>query len=149
MKTSPLHSPASVWPAVTLDTEIKVHHNLDLIIADEERRQSTQLQTDSGNKLHIARAAFISSSISELLTNGVKHGGAKVFVILLTLDSSHISVQVSDNGQGWGEISYEEKQAKLRNGFGLRKMSDYVKTNGGSFDVDGSEGFFVKYSLPR
>lgn len=133
----------------TLDTEIKVHHNLDLIIADEERRQSTQLQTDSGNKLHIARAAFISSSISELLTNGVKHGGAKVFVILLTLDSSHISVQVSDNGQGWGEISYEEKQAKLRNGFGLRKMSDYVKTNGGSFDVDGSEGFFVKYSLPR
>lgn len=133
----------------TLDTEIKVHHNLDLILADEERRQSTQMQTGNSNKLHITRAAFISSSISELLTNGVKHGGAKVFVILVTLDSSHISVQVSDNGQGWGEISYEEKQAKLRNGFGLRKMSDYVKTNGGSFDVDGSEGFYVKYSLPR
>lgn len=144
----------------TLDTEIKVHHNLDLIIADEERRhdiKENNEQNVSGDsslcntysKLHIARAAFISSSISELLTNGVKHGGAKVFVILLTLDSSHISVQVSDNGQGWGEISYEEKQAKLRNGFGLRKMSDYVKTNGGSFDVDGSEGFCVKYSLPR
>ena len=144
----------------TLDTEIKVHHNLDLILAEEERRhdiKENNEQNVSGDsslcntysKLHIARAAFISSSISELLTNGVKHGGAKVFVILLTLDSSHISVQVSDNGQGWGEISYEEKQAKLRNGFGLRKMSDYVKTNGGSFDVDGSEGFYVKYSLPR
>ena len=143
----------------TLDTEIKVHHNLDLILAEEERRhdiKENNEQNVSGDsslcnysKLHIARAAFISSSISELLTNGVKHGGAKVFVILLTLDSSHISVQVSDNGQGWGEISYEEKQAKLRNGFGLRKMSDYVKTNGGSFDVDGSEGFCIKYSLPR
>jgi len=28
-------------------------------------------------------------------------------------------------------------------------MSDYVKTNGGSFDVDGSEGFCVKFDLPR
>ena len=84
-----------------------------------------------------------------MLTNGVKHGGATVFVLLVTLDSSHISVQVSDNGHGWGDISYEEKQSRLRNGFGLRKMSDYVKTNGGSFDVDGSEGFCVKFDLPR
>ena len=160
----------------TLDTEIKVHHNLDLILAEEERRRGIKAnneQSISGNevqlkddntrddisvegslnntnsKLHIARAAFVSSSISELLTNGVKHGGATVFVILIALDSSHISVQVSDNGCGWGDISYEEKQAKLRNGFGLKKMSDYVKTNGGSFDVEGSEGFCVKYSLPR
>ena len=133
----------------TLDTEIKVHHNLDLILADEERRQSIRNITDNSNKLHIARAAFISSSISEMLTNGVKHGGATVFVLLVTLDSSHISVQVSDNGHGWGDISYEEKQSRLRNGFGLRKMSDYVKTNGGSFDVDGSEGFCVTFDLPR
>lgn len=118
-----------------LDTELKIHHNLDMI-------------KDEG-KLHMGRAAFISSSVSELLTNGIKHGGVSVFVVLISFDSSHISVQVSDNGCGWGEISYEEKQARLRNGFGLRKMSNYVKTNGGSFDVDGSEGFCVKYSLPR
>ena len=119
----------------TLDTEIKVHHNLDMI-------------KDQG-KLNINRAAFISSSMSELLTNGVKHGKATVFVVLVTFDAAHIGIQVNDNGTGWGDISYEEKQRKLRNGFGLRKMSDYVKTNGGTFDVDGSEGFCVKISLPR
>ena len=130
----------------TLDTEIKVHHNLDLVAAEERRRQQA---SGSAGKIHIARAAFISSSLSELLTNGVKHGGATVFVVLMTLDSTHIGIQVSDNGTGWGDISYEEKQAKLRNGFGLRKMSDYVKVNGGTFDVDGSEGFCVKMDMMR
>lgn len=137
----------------TLDTEIKVHHNLDLVAAEERRRaQATEKRTtvqESAGKIHIARAAFISSSLSELLTNGVKHGGATVFVVLMTLDSTHIGIQVSDNGTGWGDISYEEKQAKLRNGFGLRKMSDYVKVNGGTFDVDGSEGFCVKMDMMR
>lgn len=130
----------------TLDTEIKVHHNLDLVAAEERRRQQA---SGSAGKIHIARAAFISSSLSELLTNGVKHGGATVFVVLMTLDSTHIGIQVSDNGTGWGDISYEEKQAKLRNGFGLRKMSDYVKVNGGTFDVDGSEGFCVRMDMMR
>ncbi len=119
----------------TLDTELKVHHNLDMI-------------KDEG-KLHIGRAAFISSSLSELLTNGVKHGKATVFVILLTLNETHIGVQVNDNGTGWGDITYEQKQVRLNNGFGLRKMNDYVKTNGGSFEVEGRDGFCVKISLPR
>ena len=137
----------------TLDTEIKVHHNLDLILAEEERRISVKTPDDNTErkegKLHIGRAAFISSSISELLTNGVKHGKATVFIILLTLGETNIGVQVSDNGTGWGDITYEQKQLKLRNGFGLRKMNDYIKTNGGSFEVEGKDGFCVKISLPR
>ena len=137
----------------TLDTEIKVHHNLDMILAEEERRKS--LQSADGNpeknegKLHIARAAFISSAVSELLTNGVKHGGATVFVVLITLDGNHIGIQVNDNGTGWGDIPYEEKQRKLNAGFGLKKLENYVKTNAGTFEVDGSEGFCVKIMLPR
>jgi len=119
----------------TLDTEIKIHHNLDTI-------------KDSG-KLKINRAAYISSAIAELLTNGIKHGKAGVFVILMTLDQTHVGIKVNDNGTGWGDISYEEKRRKLNEGFGLRKMENYVKTNGGTFEVDGSEGFCVKISLLR
>ena len=119
----------------TLDTDIKIHHNLDII-------------KDNG-KLKIGIAAFISSAISELLTNGVKHGGATVFVILITLDQAHIGVQVSDNGTGWGKISYEQKLKKLNDGFGLKKIESYVKTNGGSFEIEGEEGFCIKISLMR
>ena len=137
----------------TLDTEIKVHHNLDLILAEEERHMSIKtpdgITENEKGKLHIGRAAFISSSISELLTNGVKHGKATVFIILLTLGETNIGVQVNDNGTGWGGISYEQKQMLLSNGFGLRKMNDYVKQCGGSFDVDGQDGFCVKMSMPR
>ena len=119
----------------TLDTELKVHHNLDMI-------------KDQG-KLKINRAAFISSAISELLTNGVKHGGATVFVVLMSLDGTHVGIEVKDNGNGWGDISYEEKRKKLNDGFGLKKIENYIKQNGGTFEVDGSEGFCVKISLPR
>ena len=119
----------------TLDTELKLHHNLDMIMDD--------------GKLKINRAAFISSAISELLTNGLKHGGAKVFVVLMTLDRTHIGIQVNDNGRGWGDISYEEKRRKLNEGFGLKKIESYVKSNGGTFEADGNEGFCVKISLPR
>jgi len=119
----------------SLDTDIKIHHNLDLI-------------KDEG-KLHLNRAAFISSSVSELLTNGVKHGNAKIFVILMELDAVHIGIQVSDNGNGWGDLSYDQKQERLRNGFGLKKMADYVKANAGSIEITGEDGFCVKIGLPR
>ena len=119
----------------SLDTEIKIHHNLDIIKDD--------------GKIKISRAAFISSAISELLTNGVKHGNASVFVVLVTLDKGHIGIQVSDNGNGWGNISFEEKQRKLSEGFGLKKMENYVKENAGNFEINGNEGFAVNITLPR
>ena len=119
----------------SLDTEIKIHHNLDIIKDD--------------GKIKLSRAAFISSAISELLTNGVKHGNATVFVVLVTLDQAHIGIQVSDNGTGWGNISFEQKQRKLKDGFGLRKMENHVKENAGNIEIDGDEGFSVKISLPR
>ena len=119
----------------TLDTEIKIHHNLDVIKDD--------------GKFRIGIAAFISSAISEILTNGLKHGGATVFVILVTLNQTHIGIQVNDNGTGWGDITYEQKMKKLSDGFGLRKMESFIKENAGTFEVDGKDGFCVKISLPR
>lgn len=119
----------------TLDTEIKIHHNLD-VIKDE-------------GKLRIGIAAFISSAVSEILTNGLKHGNATVFVVIATLNQTHIGIQVNDNGTGWGDISYEQKMKKLSDGFGLRKMESFIKENAGTFEVDGKDGFCVKISLPR
>ena len=34
-------------------------------------------------------------------------------------------------------------------GLGLKKLENSVKTNAGTFEVDGSEGFCVKIMLPR
>ncbi|MBO4637579.1 MAG: hypothetical protein J5685_10580 [Clostridiales bacterium] len=119
----------------SMDTDIKVHHNLDNI------KEEGSIDMDT--------AAFLSGALSELLTNGMKHGSADVFVVVLTLDSRHISLKVQDNGKGWGDIAYEEKQRLLNEGFGLRKISDHVKSSGGNMSIDGKDGFDVNIDMIR
>ncbi|MBR5041030.1 MAG: hypothetical protein IKX68_07920 [Clostridiales bacterium] len=116
------------------DTAIKIYHNFK--------------QEHPDARIPIQTASFISSSLSELLTNGVKHGNADLFVITFVLDTGHIRLRVQDNGTGWGDISLNEKKLRLANGFGLRKIRDYTESCGGSFDIDSVDGFTVDLSLP-
>ena len=119
----------------TMDTDVKVRHNLDGIRDD--------------GRIAMGTAAFLSGALSELLTNGMKHGDATLFVVVLSFDASHIMLKVQDNGRGWGDISYSEKQALLANGFGLRKLRDHARSKGGDMTVEGSDGFMVTIDLPR
>ena len=118
-----------------MDTDIKVHDNLDNIREE--------------GKIDISTAAFLSSALKELLTNGVKHGDATVFVVILEIGSANILLKVQDNGRGWGDISYEEKRLKLIDGFGLRKLRDHAKSMGGEMEIDGRDGFVVTIDMPR
>ena len=116
------------------DTAYKVYHNFS--------------QIKSKTRIPIQTASFLSSSLSELLTNGVKHGHADLFVITLILDTGHIRLKVQDNGSGWGKLDFNEKKLRLNNGFGLRKIRDYTEGCGGSFEIESEDGFTVNLSLP-
>ena len=118
-----------------MDTDIRIHDNLK--------------QIEDKGRIDIDTSAFLSGALNELLTNGVKHGKANVFVVVLNLTGSNISLKVQDNGSGWGQITYEEKQLKLSEGFGLRKLRDHVRSLGGDMKIEGSDGFVVEMSLPR
>ncbi len=116
------------------DTSIKIYHNFR--------------QEHKDARIPINTASFLSSSLSELLTNGVKHGNADLFVITFILDTGHIRLRVQDNGSGWGDISLNEKKLRLANGFGLRKIRDHAESCGGSFNIEAVDGFTVDLSLP-
>ena len=116
------------------DTTYKVYHNFS--------------QVKSKTRIPIQTASFLSSSLSELLTNGVKHGHADLFVITFILDTGHIRLKVQDNGCGWGKLDFNEKKLRLNNGFGLRKIKEYTEGCGGSFDIESEDGFTVDLSLP-
>jgi signal transduction histidine kinase len=116
------------------DTSYKVYHNFS--------------QAKSKTRIPIQTASFLSSSLSELLTNGVKHGHADLFVITFILDTGHIRLKVQDNGTGWGKLDFNEKKLRLNNGFGLRKIRDYTEGCGGSFEIESEDGFAVNLSLP-
>ena len=117
-----------------MDTDIKVYHNFS--------------QIDSKDRIPMRDASFLSSSLSELLTNGLKHGNASIFVITIVYDNRNIRMKVQDNGTGFGDISADEKKIRINNGFGLRKMVDQAEKWGGTCIIDSVDGFTVSLSLP-
>lgn len=117
----------------TMDTTRKVHKLYD-IYSDEM-------------KIPGEHAEFLTGVLQELLTNGVKHGNATEFSVILKGDSGHITLSVKDNGESG--FSEETKDHLIEEGFGLKKIISYVERCGGrtSFDNDDG-GFDARVELP-
>lgn len=114
-----------------MDTGVQIRHNLDTI------------ETDAMVDMELA--AFLRGSITELVTNGVKHGEAGRFVIICKNDNSHIAWKVIDNGKKTEGKTFHEY---VEEGFGLKKIYEKVSGCGGDFSIDDTEGFTVSFSLP-
>ena len=117
------------------DTEIKIVHNF---AEGHDKELRVEKRT----------CEFLHSVLTECLNNGIRHGGATEFFVHLTFDSSHIRLVVSDDGKGFEGLSVAEQKKRLENGYGLRKMKDYVQTHAGTFKADGEDGFQVLVELP-
>ena len=89
---------------------------------------------------------FLTGALSELLTNGVKHGGATDFTVKLSGDSAHIMLEVKDNGKS--SFSDETRDELIEKGFGLKKLASYAKRWGGFARFDNDNGFSSAIELP-
>ncbi|CAH1202730.1 Sensor histidine kinase LnrJ [Paenibacillus plantiphilus] len=79
--------------------------------------------------------------VQEFLTNAHKHGKASLTAIQLNCNSSEIELNMLDNGEG---------TALVKEGYGLRSMSDRVEEHGGTFQIssDVGRGFEVSITVP-
>lgn len=100
------------------------------------------------NGLQIPRehAEFLTGVLEELLTNGVKHGGATKFVVILTGDSAHIKLEVKDNGRS--DFGESNSKARIEKGFGVKKIVSYAERCGGKTGFVNDEGFRAFVELP-
>ncbi len=89
---------------------------------------------------------FLTGVLMELLTNGVKHGNATYFKVMLKGDTGHIRLSVTDNGSS--DYNDENSQLKLQQGFGLKKIVSYVQRCGGEATFVNEDGFKVVIELP-
>ena len=89
---------------------------------------------------------FLTGVLQESLTNGVKHGNANEFIVILVGDSAHIRLEISDNGNS----DFDENNSKIRieNGYGLRKIVSYVDKCGGKAMFTNYNGFKMMVELP-
>lgn len=119
----------------SMDTEIRILHNFGEI---SQKNIFVEKRT----------CEFLHSVLTECLNNGIRHGNATGFFVHLTYDTAHIQLEISDDGAGFAGISAAEQRKRLDKGYGLRKMKEYVQGHGGTFRVEGENGFKVQVALP-
>lgn len=91
-------------------------------------------------------AVFLTGALQEMLTNGVKHGNASEFVVILLGDTAHIRLEVSDNGHS--DFDSTNRESRIENGFGIRKIISYAEKCGGKTAFVNDGGFKGMIELP-
>lgn len=115
-----------------MDTDIQVYQSYS------EIRDELKLESD--------HAVFLTGVLKELLTNGLKHGGASEFTVILSGDHAHVKLSVSDNGQS--DFNNTNSKQKIENGFGIKKIISYAEKCGGKTQFKNENGFKAMVELP-
>lgn len=124
---------------------------LDMIITEflmdtgiEIYRNDTEMADDI--KLPHDYVVFLTGVLQEALTNGVKHGHANEFAVMLLGDSAHVKLVVSDNGDS--DFSALNSKQRIDNGFGIKKIMAYAEKCGGKTKLENHNGFRLTVELP-
>lgn len=115
-----------------MDTDIRVDQNVSRLTDD------IRIPHD--------HAVFLTGALQEMLTNGVKHGAAGEFVVILFGDTAHVRLEVSDNGRS--DFDSLNSKTRIENGFGIKKMISYVEKCGGKTAFVNDNGFKGMVELP-
>ena len=90
-----------------------------------------------------AAERFISNTLREGISNGIRHGGSTAFFFELKDMGNYVEMLLSDNGSGVNMADFKE-------GFGLSGMRAKAESLGGmiNFRSAPDEGFEIRLSLP-
>lgn len=61
-------------------------------------------------------------------------------------DSTHLEISVLDNGQS--SFNRDNALKNIQNGFGIKKIINYVKKSGGSTLFKNENGFYAEIMMP-
>lgn len=86
---------------------------------------------------------FVSNTLREGISNGIRHGGGTAFLFKLKDMGNYVELLLSDNGSGIDMKNFKE-------GFGLSSMRAKAESLGGMirFSSEEGEGFEIELSLP-
>ncbi|MGZ3579212.1 MAG: PAS domain S-box protein [Syntrophales bacterium] len=116
--------------------QIQAQHNLHIFLVNDFKIQKIEEEI----KLLLFRAT------KELLTNIVKHAGAKQAHVMIQNVGNRIQITVADDGIGF-DVSGIGQVAKRSGGFGLLSIHERLKYLGGLFEIETKKGAGTRISL--
>ena len=124
---------------------------LDMVINEFVMDTSISINRDFSTvsdeiKIPHDHSVFLTGVLQEMLTNGVKHGGADWFLVILLGDTAHIRLEISDNGKS--DFSEENSEERIKAGFGIKKIISYVKKRKKKTVFENDNGFKSVVELP-
>lgn len=78
--------------------------------------------------------------IQEALTNARRHSGARKIVVSLKSEGTDLVVEVSDDGQGFGQGTAQ--------GVGLSSMRERATAIGGELEIESESGTRIRLMVP-
>ncbi|QAA32221.1 sensor histidine kinase [Clostridium manihotivorum] len=121
----------------------KLKEDFDIKIRIKTHYSDQQLKTQD---ICIERIDFLVGALQELVTNSVKHGKATAIIVVIEIDINNINIIIQDNGTGIENI--RDCQELLDNGFGIRKIGNYLISIGGALKLKNQEGLLVEMKVP-
>ena len=132
-------------------TAVDLTSELDLIINEFMTDTGILINQDYSGiaaaiKIPRNHVEFLTGVLREMLTNGVKHGNADEFFVILLGDSAHVRLDITDNGQS--DFNIMNARQRIENGFGLKKIISYAEKCGGKAKFENENGFRTTVELP-
>jgi signal transduction histidine kinase len=92
------------------------------------------------NGISPSNIKILEDTTKEVLTNAMKYSGAKDIALKIDVNRKHIRFYYKDNGVGCPRIIES---------VGLSSMKERVGNLGGTYSVDGTNGFTIVYTIPN
>ncbi|TDS13192.1 PAS domain-containing sensor histidine kinase [Sphingobacterium paludis] len=87
---------------------------------------------------------YIFRIVQELINNSIKHSGTNAATVSIQKQDNYVSVQVQDEGKGFGD----DLEEAIKQGSGIRGISNRVALLNGSFEILTDAGTQFKVVLP-
>lgn len=107
----------------------------------EENIINITYNRDDIRNIDNATGKCIYTIIQEGITNGIKHGNAKAFIIAVKIIDNNLIIRVINNGKA---------SSSYKKGFGLNSMEESINSLGGSLEIESSieDGFTLTAYIP-
>jgi signal transduction histidine kinase len=122
-------------PPILEDQGLAAALQIRLSAVEARAGLQTDMRVEGAHRLPLSVEEELYRIALEALNNVVKHAGAQCVTVQVCCDEHRVSVEISDDGQG-----YDPAEAQQSGGMGLRGMEERISRINGTLEIASAPG---------